>query len=254
MASTFLVPRDGVDIVNGGDDVDVVSYLFTSVPVNANLNTGQTTATDGNDTLTDLENLVGTNGQDTLVGDDGENVINGEGGPDFILGNGGADSLHGGPGNDTIHSGEGADELFGKADDDALDGGDGPDQLSGGTGIDTVSFLSSNGAVVSLATGANNQGDTLINNGTDKFENLTGGSGADTLTGDAGGNVLDGFKGDDTLRGGGGADSYVGDIGSPQSTTRVQIRSRLTSVMGRTTRAILFQGSKMSSVPPGRIL
>ena len=45
------------------------------------------------------------------------------------------------------------------------------------------------------------------------FENLTGGSGNDTLTGDTAANVLDGAEGDDTLIGGGGADTLIGGVG-----------------------------------------
>ena len=41
------------------------------------------------------------------------------------------------------------------------------------------------------------------------IENLTGGSGGDTLTGDAAANVLDGGDGDDTLTGGADADVFV---------------------------------------------
>ena len=46
------------------------------------------------------------------------------------------------------------------------------------------------------------------------IENATGGSGADTLIGNAVANTLNGGAGDDTLSGGGGADTFVGGIGN----------------------------------------
>lgn len=84
--------------------------------------------------------------------------------------------------------------------------------LNGGRGIDTVSYEGTTAAVtVTLAlTGAQATGgsgsDSIRN-----FENLTGGSGNDTLTGNLNDNVLNGGGGNDSLKGGKGDDTYVVD-------------------------------------------
>ena len=109
-----------------------------------------------------------------------------------ITGGAGADTLNGGDGNDT------------------LTGGAGNDTLIGGTGEDTVSYVGIAGAVtVNLANGTASGAA-----GTDSIasvENVTGGSGNDTVIGNAGSNVLDGGTGTDSLSGGAGNDTYVVD-------------------------------------------
>ena len=86
------------------------------------------------------------------------------------------------------------------------------DSLDGGDGIDTNSFQGISGDVTaSLVDGTASYGP--VNETFANFENLTGGSGNDTLTGDTAANVLDGADGDDTLIGGGGADTLIGGVG-----------------------------------------
>lgn len=140
--------------------------------------------------------LTGTASADTLNGSALNDTIDGLDGNDILNGNAGNDIIFGGAGNDTI------------------DGGSGNDSLTGGAGIDTASYASLTGAVaVSLAiAGAQNTGtggtDTLT-----QIENLTGGSGNDTLTGDGNPNRIDGGAGDDTIDGGGGSDVLLGGAG-----------------------------------------
>ncbi|WP_020592846.1 polymorphic toxin-type HINT domain-containing protein [Kiloniella laminariae] len=59
-----------------------------------------------NDTLTNIENLRGSDNGDRLAGDDGDNVIEGNGGNDIINGGLGADTLSGGAGDDLLIGGE----------------------------------------------------------------------------------------------------------------------------------------------------
>ncbi len=61
------------------------------------------------DTLSNFENIIGSNYNDTLTGDAGNNVINGGSGNDTINGGDGADTLYGGYGADTLTGGNGAD-------------------------------------------------------------------------------------------------------------------------------------------------
>jgi len=171
----------GNDRLNGGDGSDIADYTDATAGVRVSLLiTGpQNTLGAGTDTLTSIENLLGSNFADTLTGDDGFNLLSGFAGDDTLAGNGG---------------------------DDILNGGD---------GIDTADYSgAAAGVSVDLRiAGAQNTGvagnDTLI-----AVENLTGSGFADTLTGNAGGNVLHGGGGNDTLNGDDGDDVLHGDAGN----------------------------------------
>ncbi|MEG4496566.1 calcium-binding protein [Microcoleus sp. F10-C6] len=73
-----------------------------------------------------------------LVGDNANNTASGFAGDDIITGNGGNDTLSGNKGNDIISGGAGNDQLFGGKGDDNLNGGDGDDTLIGGAGSDLL--------------------------------------------------------------------------------------------------------------------
>jgi hypothetical protein len=72
------------------------------------------------DSLTKIQNVIGSIQNDTLMGD-----IN-------------ANQLQGGDGNDSLFGGQGNDTLQGDAGHDRLDGGEGNDTLTGGLGNDTL--------------------------------------------------------------------------------------------------------------------
>lgn len=80
---------------------------------------------------TQLENLIGSNHNDTLTGNNADNVIQGLNGNDRINGGKGNDILFGDAGNDTLIGGDGDDRLY---------GGLGEDTLTGGAGNDTFVF------------------------------------------------------------------------------------------------------------------
>jgi Ca2+-binding RTX toxin-like protein len=176
-----LTGGEGDDGIDGGSGIDTASYASASAAISINLalNAPQNTGGAGSDTLSNIENLVGTEFNDTLTGSAAANRIDG------------------GEGNDLI------------------DGAAGNDTLIGGAGLDTVSYASASAAVmVSLATTAVQDTvgagyDTLSG-----FENLIGSSFADTLTGDANGNRLTGGNGDDVLSGGAGGDTLEGGAGN----------------------------------------
>jgi Ca2+-binding RTX toxin-like protein len=174
-----LIGGVGSDTLLGGDGVDTASYADLAVRVVANLATGQAATAGGDtDTLTAIENLIGTAFNDALTGGSGAN------------------SLLGGDGNDVI------------------EGGAGNDTIDGGAGKDTASYAgAAAGVAVALVSGAQATGgagnDRLLG-----FENLTGSAFADRLTGDAAANVLTGGDGADTLVGGLGADTLSGGGGA----------------------------------------
>ena len=86
------------DTINGESGMDTATYANASAGVTVNLsNTGvQNTVGAGNDTIINIENLIGSDFNDTLTGDDKANIISG---------GTGNDTLYGGDGNDTINSG-----------------------------------------------------------------------------------------------------------------------------------------------------
>ena len=138
--------------------------------------------------------------------DDGNaaNVADGLGGTDQLFG---IENLFGGGGDDS---------LTGNTQDNILRGGAGDDTLTGGGGSDTADYGSSTGDLeITLGVGgdASNVGDGL--GGIDELRgisNLFGGSGDDSLTGNAENNILRGGAGNDTLTGGGRIDTA--DYGS----------------------------------------
>jgi Ca2+-binding RTX toxin-like protein len=181
------------DTIDGGEGIDTAVYTGSYEGVYADMSInlyfgGHATG----DTLTGVENLIGSSYDDVLVGYTGTNVLTGAAGNDALFGAFDDDTLLGGKDNDT------------------LTGGTGADVLNGGDGTDTASYLTAAaGLTVNLSTGTGTgdaQGDTFIS-----IENLTGSGFTDTLVGDGNANVLDGGGGIDTLQGLLGDDTYVVD-------------------------------------------
>ncbi len=189
--------------------------------------------------------LTGGAGNDTLIGLGGNDNLSGLGGADALIGGTGNDVLNGGTGNDvfTYTMGDGADTVDGGADTDILniigtaasstldvvydgtsltifEGGTianvervTADMLGNGAAGDTLSFAGTAAAInlsVNLAA-LTATGFTSIAN----IENVTGGSGNDTLTGDSNANTLIGGDGNDRFIAtvGDGNDNYQGDAG-----------------------------------------
>jgi VCBS repeat-containing protein len=107
----LLFSGQGNDILDGGTGIDTASYAHATAGVTVDLSLlgAQNTLGAGTDTLTGIENLIGSNFNDTLTGDASNNVINGGLGNDILRGGGGDDLLIGGLGNNTLTGGTGAD-------------------------------------------------------------------------------------------------------------------------------------------------
>ncbi|UQI32629.1 retention module-containing protein [Pseudomonas bijieensis] len=107
----LLYSGAGNDLLDGGTGNDTASYAHATagVTVNLGLLAAQNTVGAGTDTLTGIENLIGSNFNDTLTGDGASNRINGGLGHDVLNGGGGDDLLIGGLGNNTLTGGSGAD-------------------------------------------------------------------------------------------------------------------------------------------------
>ena len=197
------------------------------------LNSNEPTSNNGNDRLYNIENVIGTDANDTLTGDGKANILFGEGG------------------NDSLSGGAGNDHLYGGAGDDMLAGGTGADHLYGGAGTDTVTYAASaqvdaddrtlfantdsknfdevtvsggwSGVIVDLKAGTAQQGDAegdrlhdvevVVGSGHNDLlqgDSLTN----DTLKGGAGDDWLRGLGGNDVLEGGAGSDTLWGDRGT----------------------------------------
>lgn len=204
------------------------------------------------DIIRGVENILSGSGADTLVGDTASNMFRGALGADFIDGGAGVDTadyrektgsvevalsgasdsfvfvggvvedtirnienVFGGKGNDTL-TGDGlANTLNGNDGKDLLTGGGGADILDGGAASDTASYrdktasvsVTLDGATYTTVTVGGAAEDTIRN-----VENIWGGTGNDSLSGDANANLLSGGGGSDILFGGAGADIFQFDF------------------------------------------
>ncbi len=101
----------GNDYLDGGTEIDTASYITATagVSVNLSLTGAQNTGGAGLDTLVSIENLIGSNFNDSLTGNAGNNVLSGLGGNDTLTGGDGNNQLTGGAGRDTLNGGPGND-------------------------------------------------------------------------------------------------------------------------------------------------
>lgn len=197
-SAVFLVSTVANEVLTGTASLqDTVTYasLSSSVTVSLTVTTQQNTGGGGLDTITQIENLIGSGHDDTLTGNFRNNVINGRGGNDTIDGKAGADTLNGGLGNDIYIVDNAGDVVVEYVN-------QGIDRISSSvtyTLPSHVEDITLTGAAAINATG-NNLSNKLIGNAA--ANQLSGGDGHDTLNG---------LGGADTMTGGLGFDNYVVD-------------------------------------------
>lgn len=184
-----IVSRGGNDVIRGGTGADTLDMRAAPagirVDLGANVSTGW-----GNDQLSAIENVVGSQYADRLLGGPGRNIISGGAGADLLTGGTDDDTLLGNDGNDTLR------------------GGAGDDDLAGGQGADRASFADSPARVrVNLANGLSGGfgTDMLVS-----IENVVGSGFDDFIVGTDGVNLLSGGDGIDTVQAGGGHDVVAG--------------------------------------------
>ncbi len=167
-ADNVLEGGADADSLAGGDGSDTASYAGSAEAVTVDL--GAATASGGDaagDTLTSIENLIGSALDDTLTGDASDNVLEGGAGADSLDGGDGADtaSYLGSTAAVTVDLGAGtasggdatgdtftsienltgsahADTLTGDSGDNRIEGAGGADVMAGGTGLDTYVYKS----------------------------------------------------------------------------------------------------------------
>lgn len=137
----FFSGGAGNDYIDGGAGLrDKVSYesVTTGSGIYADLSYGKiyTYGVDGTDTVVNVEDVDGSNFDDSIYGNGAANTLAGLVGNDYLYGYGSADRLYGVIGNDYLDGGDGDDSLYAGDGDDTLYGGRGNDYLEGYTGID----------------------------------------------------------------------------------------------------------------------
>ena len=176
--NNVLAGLGGADTLDGGGGTDTATYAASAAGVNVSLATGLGTGGDAEgDHLFNIQNLTGSNFDDTLEGNAGNNVLVG--------------GLNG-IGGDTVsyeHAGPGLN----------------------GVGV-TVS-LATTKAQNTVTAGTDSLSGFENLTGSEFNDTLTGSSGDNVLSGHAGNDVLNGGSGNDTLIGGLGADILNGGSG-----------------------------------------
>ena len=234
----------GNDTVDGGAGFDRLRYDdFGVTAVNANLATGIVTGTANGvaftDTISNIEWLRGSTGNDILIGDVTANRLQGRDGDDRLVGGLGDDTIDGEGGTDTavlavaradtqvsvinggirIISSEGTDfftsvEFF-QFDDTLISAAD----LINGTGITGEVIVGTDGddsliGTVNDDTLAGGDGNDNIDSGGGGNNNISGSDGNDTLFGGPGDDSIGGGLGDDTIFGNGGNDVLGAGFGN----------------------------------------
>lgn len=197
----------GADFINGGLGTDTAEYTSSALGVTIILDdVGGGSGAGGDaegDVLTSIENVIGSEQNDTLIGNAGANRLDGRGGDDFLRGGAGADIIIGGAGVDTADYSTSSAAIIGVLSDS---------QTGGSTST----------------TGGDAQGDLLVT-----VENLIGSALNDQLIGASANNRLEGGDGNDLLRGAGGADTLIGGNGTDTasySTSAAGVSVTLTDV------------------------
>lgn len=215
----LLVGGAGSNTIEGGAGNDTVTYEGGSA-INIDLSEGTATDADGTDSISGVENVIGSGQSDTITGDAGDNIINAGAGADTITGGGGDDTLTGGSGADVYVVGpdDGTDTI--------TDFAVGEDQIDiRALGIDTYGELYEN-------MSENENGDLVIDFGegtsmvlegvsldeitADSFigvRDIVGTSGDDTISGTDGQDTISGLDGNDTIYGLEENDSIFGGAG-----------------------------------------
>ncbi|MGL4316386.1 MAG: M10 family metallopeptidase C-terminal domain-containing protein [Pseudomonas sp.] len=179
--NNILFAGSGNNILNGRAGNDTLSYLYATqgVSLNLGLSTAQDTIGSGMDTLINIENLNGSQYDDTLLGNDAANMLNGDAGNDILDGGIGADSLIGGDGNDSYYVDNSGDVV---SETNATLASGGNDMVFSSIAAYTLGSNVENLRILSTGD-ANGTGNALNNN-------IHAGSGNNTLDGGAGSDLL----------------------------------------------------------------
>jgi len=223
--SDRLIPGLGADTVNGSIDdwIDTADFSPESVGITLTIGAGNSSS---GDTVANVDQLIGTSGNDILTVGSAPASINGGPGNDRLgTGPAGQGQLYGGPGDDTFvpYGTDGSFEIY--------YGGDGFDTLDfaasqttanmrarneiehyvGGPGNDQISTSNQYicpGALCLAVTLEGNAGNDYLEGGYG-LDTIAGGAGADIIRGSGAADQLTGGAGEDTIGGEGGDDTIA---------------------------------------------
>lgn len=201
-----LVGGAGADFLSGQDGLDTATYYASSFGLVIDMMlAGESTGDAAGDSFASVENVLGTEFDDSIRGDALDNDLLGYGGSDWLYGRDGNDILRGRTGDDTLFGNNGNDRLEGDEGNDRLTGGAGGDRLDGGAGFDFAVYADS---------------PTYVQIWMENWQSLNGDAAGDTfvsiegLVGSAFNDLLAGWTANDILYGGGGADQVYGGAGN----------------------------------------
>ncbi len=229
-ADERFILRLGNDTLDAGGGHDVVRYDRGSITTGVNIDLGGTSTGLWNGfafthTLSGIEEVRGSDYDDTMTGIGAAETFHGYDGADTLYGAAGNDTLYGGNQNDVLSGGLGFDYLYGGENADVMNGNENNDRLYGGAGFDSLygdagsdslygeddnDWLYGGVATDTLYGGANI--DRLY--GGDQADFLFGGTENDWLYGGNGSDRLQAGTGNDTLFGGAANDTLIGDAGN----------------------------------------
>ncbi len=86
--SDTLMGGPGADTLDGGADIDTADYHLETGPVGVNLTNNANSGQAAGDTLTNIENVIGTSFDDILTGNAAANQLTGGDGNDTLEGAG----------------------------------------------------------------------------------------------------------------------------------------------------------------------
>ena len=198
--NNFIIMGYGAVSVSGGAGNDTASYQSNGA-VTVDLTTWVHDGAAADDSLTGIENLTGSSGDDVLRGNGSTNIFDGALGADTMVGRAGSDVYYVDNAGDVVTE---------------TPGGGANDEVR----VRTIASYTLTADVENLTnlTGAafTGTGNGLANdlNGGNAVDTFYGGGGHDLLNGGAGNDLLYGEGDHDTLDGGSGNDTMAGGLGN----------------------------------------
>ena len=169
--NNLLVGGAGADTLDGGEGIDTASYILSGSKITVEL--GERPDLEGSglggeaegDVLKSIENVEGSDFDDTITGNEEDNILWGRAGADTLNGGRGRDTLIGGAGNDVIDGGTGSDTYF----------------FGRGGGVDSITDAAGNDVL--HITGGLTQNDLVLRMQGDDLEIALSQAGVDPVSG-----------------------------------------------------------------------
>ncbi|MBO6504781.1 MAG: hypothetical protein JJ850_05270 [Kordiimonadaceae bacterium] len=239
----------GDDTIDGGLGFDIIDYSWWVITSPAglliNLDAGVALDfEDGEDIISNIEHVIGPEGDDTIIGSDDDESLEGNGGDDILIGGGGTNTLEGGSGADTFRYDGFEDDIiadFNSNEGDVIDLRE-VAEIESFAEIQAIATQVGDDLVLTFAQGATitlwdtaiadldandflfagvDDADTVRGSdasndhiGSSGAEHFRVGAGDDKVFGRGGNDITHGGRGSDTIGGGSGNDTIFGGNGN----------------------------------------